>query len=332
MKYSSRFFLYAPTGVFLLLAVAACVHWWFAADALSDRLRALNGREITPGVTFYYGSRHITGFPFSLDTEFRDVTFNIATPHGPAQWRADRFAMHALTYGRSETIFEAAGPQVLHWTRDNGKARALTFQVGSLHASAIRDREGLTRFDLDIVGFGSRAFTAQRLQVHMRRAGNDLQAFVTTSDLRFSKADAPDIGDHIADARLSATMTNAVALEALRRGEDKWFAAIDGWRKTGGRLRLDSLSMHWNEMSIDGGGMLSLDGNHAPQGALKLHVVGTKAFAARAARQKIAAGSGLAGALLDKAGNSDRLDTTLAFTGGAVTIGGEAADTVTPLY
>jgi hypothetical protein len=334
MKYSSRFFLYAPISLFLLLAAAVCVRWWFAADALSDRLRTMNGREITPGVAFYFGERHITGFPFSLDTDFRDVTFNIATPHGPAQWHAARFAMHALTYGRDETIFEAAGPQVLHWTRDNGKGRTLTFQVGSLHASAIRDRGGLTRFDLDIVGFGSRAFTAQRLQAHLRRDRGNFDVFVTAAELRFSKPDASDLGDHIADARLAATLTDAAAFDALRGGDDKWFEAADRWRKSGGRMRIDSLSLKWNEMTIGGSGMLALDKNHAPNGAVALRIAGTKGFAARAEREHLARGpdSGLAGALLDRAGASDRLDTALGFADGVVTIGGEAADTVTPLY
>ena len=155
MRYSSRFFLYAPLALFLAITFGVGVHWWLAASALSARLQAMNGREITPGVTLRFASRTIAGFPFSLDTVFRGFSLRIDTPHGPSEWQPEKFAMHALTYGRDKTIFEAAGKQELHWTKDDGTARNLVFAVGSLHASAIRDPGGLARFDLDLVGFGS---------------------------------------------------------------------------------------------------------------------------------------------------------------------------------
>ena len=51
MNYSSRFFLYAPLGLFLSLALGVGIHWWVVASAFSDRLAAWNGHEIVPGVT-----------------------------------------------------------------------------------------------------------------------------------------------------------------------------------------------------------------------------------------------------------------------------------------
>ena len=334
MNYSHRFFLYAPLGVFLAIAAGVGVHWWFSADALAARLKAMNRHELVPGVTLYFGTERITGFPFSLDTEMRDVTITIKTPHGPAQWHADRFAMHALTYGRDETVFEAAGPQVLHWTRDDGKGRTLTFQVGSMHASAIRGRQGLARFDLDIVGFGSRAFTAQRLQFHLRRDRDSIDLYATTDGVRFSKADAPGLGGSIAGARLSATVTQGAAFEDLLAGTAPWFATVNAWRAAGGRLKVDTLSLHWNEMTITGNGALSLDKKHAPQGSIALRITGVKSFMARAAKDHLAHGpnDGVAAALIDTAGSGDRLDTKLGFGNGMVTLGGEPADTVTRLY
>ena len=40
-KYSSRFWLYAPTGAFLLLATAAMVHWWILAGAFEKKKNPL---------------------------------------------------------------------------------------------------------------------------------------------------------------------------------------------------------------------------------------------------------------------------------------------------
>jgi hypothetical protein len=239
MKYSSRFFLYAPMGVFLLLFAAACLHWWFAASRLSERLEAWNGHEIVPGVTISYASHRTTGFPFSLDTEFRDVTLAVATPDGVTRWRTAEFAMHALAYGRDKTVFEAAGPQALSWTRDGG-VRTMPIAVGSLHASAVVEKGALARFDFDLNGFGSNAFTARRLQFHLRRSGADkLDLFVAADDLRPAPGSCPGLGDRLGHAGLTASIAEAHALSGLLSGGEDWNAAFAAWRKTGGGVATD---------------------------------------------------------------------------------------------
>ncbi|HUO98542.1 MAG TPA: DUF2125 domain-containing protein [Rhizomicrobium sp.] len=228
MKYSSRFFLYAPLGVFLALLAIAGVHWWILASRLGDWLDAHNGREVMPGVTMQFAARQITGFPFSLDTEFSDFAINVATPSGPTRWRSGKFAMHALTYGRDETIFEAAGHQRLEWT-DQGRTRhILAFAVGALHASAIVHHEGLDRFDLDLVGLGSKAFTAQRLQLHARQNAKTTQIFVTADGLT---------GCARSSLRYEASLTIDEAFERLQIGGESWSDAVAAWRAAGGTAR-----------------------------------------------------------------------------------------------
>jgi hypothetical protein len=338
MKYSSRFFLFAPLGLFLTLFLGVGVHWWLAASALSKHLAALNGHEVVPGVTVRFSSRTIGGFPFTLDTVFRGISFRIDTPHGPAEWRPQEFAMHALTYGRDETIFEAAGKQELRWTKDNGSKRTLIFDVGALHASAIDDQAGLARFDLDLVGFGSKAFTAQRLQFHIRRdfprATFDL--VILADGVRFSPADSPGLGRQIAKARLEGAISHANAFDALRAGAERWTEAVERWRKSGGTLRVDSVWLKWREMTTIGHGALSLDDAHRPLGTLNFKITGMTDFQKCAAERHLARGpkTGLAGALLDRAaaGSSGPVDTVLGFAEGVVTLDSEPADTLAPLY
>jgi Uncharacterized protein conserved in bacteria len=229
MKYSSRFFLYAPLGVFLLLCVAAGVHWWLLASALSSRLAAVNGHAVMPGVTVSFAAKKISGFPFSLDTEFTDFAVSVATPHGPTRWRTEKFALHALTYGRDETIFEAAGKQQLMW----GAGRRLDFAVGALRASAILRRGALDRFDLDLIGFGSKAFIAQQLQVHARQEGGALQLFVASDGVTNCRRAA---------LRTAATVTKAEAFGHLQRAEESWTEAIARWRAQGGTVAADKPS------------------------------------------------------------------------------------------
>lgn len=331
MKYSSRFFLYAPFGLFLAVALGVSIYWWLAASALSARLAAMNGREIAPGVTVHYASRTISGFPFTFDTVFHDVTFDIATPHGPARWSAEELAVHALSYSRDKAIFEAAGKQELRWTRDNGAMRTLAFAVGSLHASAIRNDKGLVRFDLDLVGFGSHALTAQRLQFHLRRNGarNTLDIVVEADDVRFSRADSPDLGDQIASAHLAGAISGANAFDGLRA--QTWFAAVERWRTAGGWLRVEACSLLWSGLSIDGKGVLTLDNEHRPYGALGVEIAGISRFLQRA--KHLPRGPGLAGALLVRRASAlGHLNAVLGFDDGIVTLGGEPVELLDPLY
>jgi hypothetical protein len=241
MKYSSRFFLYAPLGLFLVIACAVGIHWWLAASALSARLEAVNGREIVPGVTMRFASRSITGFPFSLDTVFRGLAFRLDTPHGPTEWRPEEFAMHALTYGRDETIFEAAGKQELSWTKDDGSKRDLAFAVGSLHASAISDKNGVARFDLDIVGFDSPALVARRLQLHVRYGADDkVELAVVADGLRTISARCPTIDGGSATVRLMGAVSAGQSYSAFRAGRQAWGAALTAWRANGGNFTIMS--------------------------------------------------------------------------------------------
>ena len=231
MKYSSRFFLWTPLGVFLALLAAAGIHWWVLASRLGAWLDAHNGGTVMPGVTMAFDSRSITGFPFSLDTEFHGVSFTVATPDGPTRWRSEHFAMHGLTYGRDETIFEAAGHQRLTWIDQGGSSHALDFAVGALHASAIVHRQGLDRFDLDLIGFGSKAFTAQRLQLHARQDAKAAQLFIAADGL----SNCPR-----GRFRYAATVSAEQAFARLQRAEQSWPEAIAAWRAAGGTAQSDA--------------------------------------------------------------------------------------------
>jgi len=268
MNYSNRFFLYAPVGLFLAIACAVGIHWWVLASRLGSWLDAHNGREVAPGVTMAFASRSITGFPFSLDTVFRGLSIRVDTPHGPTQWRPEEFAMHALTYGRDEIIFEAAGKQDLSWTKADGSKRDLVFAVGSLHASAIRDATGLARFDLDIVGFNSQPLIAKRVQFHTRRDKVDkFELAVTADDLIFPSNSALSVA-------ITSRVDAAHALDAAREGKERWYTGLEHWRLATGKVYLTNLSEEFCGVKYFGRGKLWLNNLHRIDGTLPLYAAG----------------------------------------------------------
>lgn len=239
MTYSSRFWLYAPLALFVALALWAMGHWWSAAHALDQKLTAMNGHQAIPGVTISWTSQKISGFPFRLDVVFSDFKLRAEAPRGAVTWHSDRFASHALTYGRPQEIFEAAGQQTLDWTDLDGALHHLTFLPGSFRASAIADGKGLARFDLDLVDAGGKTadggpLTLARGQFHMRRDPKD-----DALDLMISAVEAKGFtlfGDHVAKLELYSRVTPGHAFQRLLAGRSGWMDALMAWRHERGKI------------------------------------------------------------------------------------------------
>jgi hypothetical protein len=247
MKYSSRFWLYAPLAVLLILAGASMAYWWTLTSALDKKLEALNGHEAIPGITISYASKSISGFPFNIDIVFTGFAAKGAGAHGPFAWTSERFALHRLTYGRSQDIYEAAGNQHLSWTSGGGNRFAVTFLPGSLRASAIIGRDGLARFDLDAVAVGGTEnngapFAAGRIQFHLRRdpGGRELDLMASGDNLKVGNGkSAPRINN----VTLYSNLSQLPVIIPLLRGEKSWSDAAANWRAQGGRVVLQKVAV-----------------------------------------------------------------------------------------
>ncbi|MEJ1967599.1 MAG: DUF2125 domain-containing protein [Rhizomicrobium sp.] len=341
MKYSSRFFLYAPLAVFLAIAAAVCMMWWREASALSARLDALNGHEAVPGVRLSFASKTVGGFPFNLDVVFKDFRVEVATPHGPSSWRSENFALHALTYGREQMIIEAAGRQALSWHDAQGKPHGMPFAVGEWHASTIRGGRGLSRVDMDLIGFGSPALTAARIQLHARIApdGRSVDIAGAADTVHLSPRLASLFGDDVTQVRFSASAAPSRAFDGLRAGKTDWVSALETWRAANGVLRVSDLEISWNRFSAMGKGSLGLDDRHAMQGLLDFKVAGIQTLLDAAARRHVRGDQfrGIAQALLlraARAGNNEAglLGAVVAFHNGVVSVGDVQATDEEPLY
>lgn len=240
MKYSSRFWLYAPLALFLALAAWAAAHWWSVATLLDNKLKGMNGHQAIPGVTVSWKSQTISGFPFNLDVVFTNLQVRAEAPRGPLVWHSDQFALHALSYGGAHYIFEAAGPQTLAWSdADNGRHQ-LSFLPASLRASSIADGKGLARFDLDMVGASGKdgsggAFTAARIQLHMRRdpKSDALDLMQSAVDVT---ASATPFGNHIQNLEVYSQITPGSAFARLLAGRAGWMDALMAWRHQQGQI------------------------------------------------------------------------------------------------
>jgi hypothetical protein len=249
MNYSSRFWLYAPTALFLILAAAVMINWWMVAGVFEKKLAALKGHEAIPGVTLNWDKAEVGGFPFRLEADFQNFRIAGAGAHGPVAWRSEKFAMHGLTYGRSQDVYEAAGRQQVDWTDEKAGSHSVLFQSGSMRGSSILDTQGLRRFDLDIVNLEAADLAAARFQFHLRRApgGNDLDLMVKIDSLQ-SRGGKPG------NLQFYATLKKAQALHALLDGKTSWPRAAADWRAQGGTAALSQVAVsgetNWTPQSV----------------------------------------------------------------------------------
>ncbi|MEY4964812.1 MAG: hypothetical protein RL274_395 [Pseudomonadota bacterium] len=231
MTYSSRLWLYAPFVLVLILAAWVISQWWLAAGALEKDLAALKGRPVMPGISMDWTSVAVGGFPFRVDASFNGLQIKGEGAHGPFAWSSEKFALHALIYGRNKTVYEAAGRQQLSWTDRAGKPQAIQFQHGSLHASSVTDAAGLARFDLDIVNVASARVTAGRFQFHLRRDGDDLNLMVRADSVN-------GFGKPRKLIKAYAALNKGSTLAPLLRGDMPWPMAVVVWKGFGGRAAL----------------------------------------------------------------------------------------------
>lgn len=245
-KYSSRFWLYAPISAFLLLAIAAMAHWWLVASAFEKKLAAIKGHQAIPGVTLDWDRVEVGGFPFRIDAAFTNFRAQGAGARGPFAWKSEKFALHALTYGRPQVIYEAAGRQDLRFALADRVSSSLAFQVGSLRASSINNRNGLARFDLDMADAGGSGWALSRFQFHMRRDPDG-----KTLDLMFA-LDGLQLRIHPGLAGLTfklkpgnlsfyARLSHLDALEDLLGGRASWPQTAERWRAIGGKATLSQI-------------------------------------------------------------------------------------------
>jgi hypothetical protein len=269
MRFSSRFFLYAPFSILVILAVLVGVQWWREASAWSKEIDALNGHEIAPGVTLHFAKRQLSGFPFRVDTTFKDLRISLAGPRA-FQWQAEDFALHRLSYGSGKTVFEAGGRQSFSWIGSDGATHDFTFLPGSVRADAITANGRLVRFDLVLAALDAPKITAGRIEVHARRDPKqdalDLVAFADSLSLPSHKT--------ISYAKADMRIAMAQFLDGMLSGDADWRTALDAWRAAGAHIDLVDLQADGSHAT----GRLTLDNTHALKGALSRDLFGGRAF------------------------------------------------------
>jgi hypothetical protein len=270
----SRFWLYTPFVLLLLLAIAWSIAWFVIRNRAADALDGWLAAEARSGRQWTCGDRTIAGYPFRIEI----VCNSLDLKRGAVTASFGRTEAVAQIYQPRRIITEVAGP-----LRVTDGAVTVQGTWDLLQASINATPAGLQRLSLAAtapkvtvtgVGGGEIAGSGSRLELHGRpnpsRAGEqarDVAASVT--EARIPLLDALIGGGEPANLTADVTVTRADGFKGGTIAEE-----MELWRKAGGKLDILMLAATKGSRQIEAKGDLRLDEQHRPAGQLNLAAAG----------------------------------------------------------
>jgi hypothetical protein len=274
----SRFWLFAPVTLLVLVAIAWTIAWFVIRNRTVEGLNAWIAAEAGAGRVWSCRDRSVGGYPFnievscaSLDLKQGAITANLGAFHSAAQVYQPRFV-----------ITEIAGP--LQFSDGTTSVRG-TWDLlqTSIHGSA----DGLQRaslvadnpqFTITGLASGDVSTSSRRFEAHLRPnpSRRDEQAFdaaITARQARIPAIDALIPGSEATDVQIDATATQAEGF----RGRPV-AAELERWRNAGGKLDLAMFSLTKGQNKLEAKGVFSLDDLHRPTGQVSIASAGLDAL------------------------------------------------------
>ncbi len=270
----SRFWLYTPFVLLLLVAVAWSIAWFVIRGRAGDMLDAWFAAEAAQGRQWTCADRTIAGYPFRIELVCPALTLK----QGAVNASFGRVEAIAQVYQPRLVIAEIGGP--LRVT--DGKATIQgTWDLlqSSLHATQTgfqRLSLAATNPKLTISGLTPQeiATSGQRLEMHLRPNPGRAQDKAYDAAFAIKQANIPFIdaligGAEPTDLNADVTVTQADGFRGRPIAQE-----LERWRAAGGTLDILMLSAAKGSRRMEAKGTLSIDSEHRPMGRLNASAAG----------------------------------------------------------
>jgi hypothetical protein len=270
----SRFWLYTPFVLLLLLAIAWSIAWFVIRSRTTEALDGWIAAEARSGRQWTCGDRTIVGYPFRIEV----ICNTLDLKRGSVSASFGRAEAVAQVYQPRRIITEVAGPLRVTdgtVTVDGGwdllQASIHVSQSGLQRLSLAADAPKVTITGLgggEIVGSG------KHLELHVRpnpsrraELAGDVAASVT--EARIPILDALVGGAEPTNLNMDVTVTQADGFKGGTIAEE-----LELWRKANGKLEILMLSAAKGPRQIETKGELRIDDQHRPAGQLTIAAAG----------------------------------------------------------
>lgn len=253
----------------------AVASWWTGRE-----IDAWMGREAALGRIWSCPDRSIAGFPFRIEFSCASPSFTGRVDGREVSGGLGRVLAVAQIYNPSHVIVEADGPLLV--TERGGPEARLEWKLA--RASLVGRPGALERISVELgepklklagLPGGDLAASATLADFHLRRTPGrppEDRAYDVAS--RLERAVLPPLDRALndtapLDADAVATITQAEPLLGIGLP-----AALDRWRKAGGRVQVSTLSLTKARRQVSATGNLGLDDSRRVQGRMELTLSG----------------------------------------------------------
>jgi hypothetical protein len=274
----SRFWLYGPVMLLVVLAAAWSAFWFYAHGRAAGEIDAALAREAGRGRSWSCADRSIGGYPFRIELRCKALALTSTRWGEAVRIETGPAVAVGQIYSPGLVIFEVSGPAKA--TLPEGRTLDLTWK--SLDASLVwRNPErfalvaGELRAVLTVPGLAPESWGASTLEAHLRRnparpaSERAVDIAVSAKGTVLPPIDALLGNTDIGEIDLQATLSQA---ESFRGGFNP--DALESWRAAEGSLELTRLAATKGRARVDGSGQLLLDPQHRVAGELRLAAAG----------------------------------------------------------
>jgi hypothetical protein len=270
----SRFWLYAPFVLLLLLAIAWSIAWFVIRNRTAEALDGWIAAEARAGREWTCTDRRIAGYPFRIEV----ICNALDLKRGAVSASFGRTEAVAQVYQPRRIITEVAGPlRVTDGTVTvQGSWDLLQASINASPTGVQRVSVAANTPKVTVTGLpaGELTGSGKRLELHVRPnpsrsadQARDVAASVT--EARIPLLDALIGGAEATNLNADVTVTQTDGFKCGTIAEE-----MELWRKAGGKLDILMLAATKGTRQIETKGELRLDEQHRPAGQLNVAAAG----------------------------------------------------------
>lgn len=270
----SRFWLYTPFAVLLLVAVAWSAAWFVIRNRATEALDSWLKAEARSGREWTCQDRQIGGYPFRIEV----ICSVLNLKQG---------AVNA-SFGRTEAIAQVYQPRLVV-TEIEGPLRLTDGTVtvqgtwNLLQASVHASQTGLQRLSLvadapsvTVTGLAPQeiATSGKRLELHVRPNPSRVAERAFDAAASIKEARLPVLDGLVGGAEPTNIDSDITVTQAEGFRGRPIIQELERWRNAGGKLDILMLSLAKGPRRMEAKGDLRLDETHRPTGQLNVAAAG----------------------------------------------------------
>ena len=261
----SRFWLYLPSIVVLIVAVAVSVWWWVSIETTSTAIDYWIRGEAEAGRVWQCADRSMGGYPFRIEVRCSAIMLE-AKGLSPISVTLGPVTFISQIYQTRLTLAETTGPLLV--STSDGAPRSISWSNlrVSLH---VDDRVGPDRLAVVVDSLvDGNGWSVAHGELHLRQtpASNSDQ-----TDLEFAVSADGLRAPFPVESGATGVRGRLTRGGLLLRGNP---GALEDWRKAAGQFVLDEGIVKLGAATLRTMGTLTLDDGHRPAGSLDVETSG----------------------------------------------------------